>query len=59
MIRREGRLDNLPTDVGRAPPGRSPLIVSWERPLMVAALIAILVLGGIFGMKTLISMFPT
>ena len=56
MIRREGRLDNLPVE-GRKKPGqegRDHVVVrNWEQPIFVLALIIILVLGAIAGLNSL------
>ena len=44
----------------RVPRGgrKSMVIRDWERPIFVAALIAILVLGGIAGLNSLMSLIP-
>ena len=59
MIRREGRLDN-PVDDTRTrahETRRDPVVIrNWERPVMIAALIAILVLGGIGGLNSLMAL---
>ena len=60
MIRREGRLDN-PVDDTRTKLSRAekrdPVIIrNWERPVMIAAVIAILVLGGIGGLNSLMAL---
>ena len=57
MIRREGRLDN-PVDDTRAHESRRDHVVmrNWERPVMIAAVIAILVLGGIGGLNSLMAL---
>ena len=57
MIRREGRVEN-PTSTSRAGGRKGMVIRDWERPIFVAALIAILVLGGIAGLNSLMSLIP-
>jgi hypothetical protein len=59
MIRREGRLDSSPVEVrkGLEVP-RTVVVRNWERPIFVIALIAILVLGGIAGLNSLMALFP-
>jgi hypothetical protein len=62
MIHREGRLATVQAGSGRqanrAPPKTIVGIRSWERPLLTAALVAALVLGGIAGLKSLVGLIP-
>jgi hypothetical protein len=61
MIRREGRVDNphIETSSGGATAGRrTGEVRAWERQLLVAAFIVVLMLGAIGGVNALISMFP-
>ena len=60
MIRREGRMDNPQVETGtkglEVP--RTVVVRNWERPVLVLAVVAILVLGGIAGLNSLMSLFP-
>ena len=60
MIHREGRLASVQVGPGMraSSPPRPVVIRSWERPVMMAVLVAALVLGGIAGLKSLIGLFP-
>ena len=60
MIRREGRLDSAQPDTRTRARNstRDPIVIrNWERPILVAAVIAILVLGGIGGLNSLVGLF--
>ena len=59
MIRREARMDHPQPETGKGlevPP--TVVVRNWERPVFVLALIAILVLGGIAGLNSLMALFP-
>lgn len=59
MIQREGRLASVQAAPAKPKQELSPPsmeISSWERSIFVVALIAILVLGGIAGLRSLMSM---
>jgi hypothetical protein len=57
MIRREGRLDNPVDDTRAKRAGRDRVVIrNWERPVMIAAVIVILVLGGIGGLNSLMGL---
>ena len=60
MIRREGRLDHPHLETGTRGHERrgSVTVRNWERPVLVAAVIVILMLGVIAGMNGLIALFP-
>ena len=61
MIRREGRVDNphIEASSSEAAAGRrTGEVRAWERQLLVAAIIGVLMLGAIAGVNGLISMFP-
>lgn len=61
MIRREGRVDNphIEASSGGAAAGRrTGEVRAWERPLLVLAIIAALMLGAIAGLNGLTSLFP-
>ena len=58
MMHREGRLAEVEVRPVRqkSQPRRTTEIRNWERWLFVAALIAILVLGGIGGLRSLMAL---
>ena len=60
MIRREARLDNPPPETATHHNGRRGAVVirSWERPVLLVAVILILMVGAIASMNGLISLFP-
>ena len=57
MIRREGRVEN-PKSASRVGARKNIVVRDWERPIFVGALIAILVLGGIAGLNSLMALIP-
>ena len=60
MIRREGRVDNPhiePSSSGTATSRRTGEVRGFERQLLVLAVILVLMLGAIFGVNGLTSMF--
>jgi len=60
MMHREGRLASVQVGSARqkSAPRRTTEFRSWERHVFVAVLIAALVLGGITGLKSLVSLVP-
>jgi len=59
MIRREARMDTPQEETGKGlEVPRTIVVRNWERPIFVLALIAILVLGGIAGLNSLMALFP-
>jgi len=60
MIRREARLDNPPPETATPHSRRRSAVVirSWERPVLLVAVILILMVGAIASMNGLISLFP-
>ncbi len=49
MIRREGRLDHQALETGGH--GRTVVLRRWERPALLIAAIAILILGVVVGLN--------
>jgi hypothetical protein len=60
MMQREGRMASPAAGAsgGKLNPPKTVRVRSWEGPIFAGALVVILILGSIAGLRSLLALFP-